>query len=208
VMRQVSCFYCNSDDSYNISTIIYMFGIKSCDKHLHWAKRDCKAFMHRLNIVSILDLEIIFAEFFEKINSDTFIIQRTSGIMETGWKINVGTTFEPTFMKRCIVKDKTKEWTVPLYKNIDNKFIHKECFISEIQLWNPSILVDSIRKHLDAGIYKQFELSYQAAVDPENSIVKDPSYINTGILNGNTVRFLVPDPNIIVNDEKGPENPM
>lgn len=199
VMTPVSCFYCN-DDCHKMLTVFRLFGLKSCNKHVLWAKRDCNAFMHRNKLVKMIDTPVypIFKELFSLLKNVDLNVMRSSGIIENGWKLDFGYHLEPTFIREIIGGN----WSLPVTKD---DLLTKQVFVKELVDLNPQLsispaLVDEVLMALNAGIYKQYELDYLAVVDQATCAVRDNDLIQTGVFNGRSMRFVDAGDYIVQND--------
>jgi hypothetical protein len=111
-MTQVSCFYCNADDS-RIESIYWLFGLKACPDHRQAAIRDCNAYLHEEKMVKIEDAlrHPVLGRFLISLLKlpNGFPVIRTSGEVQPGWTLDRG--FSPHNKKFIIHHD--GEWSIP-----------------------------------------------------------------------------------------------
>jgi len=111
-MTQVSCFYCNADDS-RIESIYWLFGLKACPIHTQAAIRDCNAYLHEEKMVKIEDAlrHPVLSRFLISLLKlpNGFPVIRTSGEVQPGWTLDRG--FSPHNEKFIIHHD--GEWSIP-----------------------------------------------------------------------------------------------
>ena len=113
VLRRCECFYCGAKDTGSV-LIEYLFGMKVCETHRLNAERDCKAFLHRENLVRITDAFKVPAlkRFLDILAAHPFItVQRTSGDIEDDWCFREGTFYEPAFISQSL----EGQWCIPTY---------------------------------------------------------------------------------------------
>lgn len=113
VLRRCECFYCGAEDT-GVVVIEHLFGMKVCDTHRINAKRDCKAYLHRENLVRVNDafrtpalkcfLDILVAHPF-------IAVQRTNGDIEYDWCFREGHFYDPAFLSRSA----EGKWSVPTH---------------------------------------------------------------------------------------------
>jgi hypothetical protein len=125
IMTQVSCFYCNADDS-RIESIYWLFGLKACPTHTQAAIRDCNAYLHEEKMVKIEDAlrHPVLGRFLISLLKlqNGFPVIRTSGEVQPGWSLDRG--FSPHNEKFIIHYD--GEWSIPaILVSPDNNNITK-----------------------------------------------------------------------------------
>lgn len=122
VMRKSACFYCGAEykGDYRIQWTV---GIRYCAEHKSWATRDCRAYMHENKVVKVKDaledprLFALLEYFLNNVH-----ILRTSGAIDSGWKLNQGTVCDPTYI--ACVQDK---WSIPM--TVPTGDIHKNVYM-------------------------------------------------------------------------------
>ena len=111
-MTQVSCFYCNANDS-RIESIYWLFGLKACPTHTQAAIRDCNAYLHEEKMVKIEDAlrHPVLGRFLISLLKlpNGFPVIRTSGEVQPGWTLDRG--FRLHNEKFIIYHD--GEWSIP-----------------------------------------------------------------------------------------------
>jgi hypothetical protein len=113
VLRRCECFYCGAEDT-GVVLIEHLFGMKVCETHRDTAKRDCRAFLHRENLVRIKDAMAVepLKRFLDILAVQPFItVQRTNGEIEEDWSLRIGTHFDPAFLSRNL----EMKWGVPTF---------------------------------------------------------------------------------------------
>ena len=99
VLRRCECFYCGAEDTGAV-LIEYLYGMKVCETHRANGERDCRAYLHRENLVRVEDALKIPAikSFLDILKAHPFItVQRTSGDIEDDWCFREGNFYEPAF---------------------------------------------------------------------------------------------------------------
>ena len=171
--------------------IDHLFGIISCDAHRHWAMRDCNAYMHSKGIVRLRDaqnihgLSEVIAEIIDK--NGTFHVTRTSGAIETGWKV-VEDAFEYPSLEKF---DGT--WRIYLTNTKLRKFVPLDEF-RKSSVFSPSFaeLTTVAIDILNRGVYLT-DYERQCRLAAEASNISEEQFIQTAIMpNGTVVRMLVP----------------
>jgi hypothetical protein len=113
VLRRCECFYCGAEDT-GVVVVEHLFGMKVCETHRLNAERDCKAFLHRENLVRVKDAMTVepLKRFLDILAAQPFItVQRTNGEIEEDWSLRTGNYFDPAFLSRNL----EMKWGVPTY---------------------------------------------------------------------------------------------
>ena len=174
VLTRAECFYCFASEGDKCFTIWHNFGIKTCDNHFLLSIRDCNAYMHRTGVVLMRDLQerVDLKPYFGAILND-FPIKRTSGLIDDGWSLNVGTSWESEIMKYDLV---AADWIVPIKQECSGLFkrIHiKDLMIPEILDKVPPNFEENfcqLASVCDKGIYKADYEKYISLVDNNKPI--------------------------------------
>jgi hypothetical protein len=192
VMTPMICFYCGQEQAkIGKGTLYHLFGIKHCENHAINAIRDCNAYQHRENLLvmeKIEDPEIL--KFIDLLNgiSGGFSIERSSGEIQPGWKINKGYFHEPAFIIKI-----DGYWTIPCtngekYKNV--KLIN---FIRNIPIENILKIVEDIIDILDEGVYKKDQEEYEKVFNADTSVhYEDGEIIKYILYEGQICRAILP----------------
>jgi len=186
VMTFEECEYCGQTNTAQ-ETVMYLFGIKTCNEHIRLAKKDCEAYMHERKMVKINDAlrTPVLKEFFEYL--DEFPVKRTSGVIENGWSILMNDAHISFFKETwnihvCNKSDINKK--IPI-----SEFLNDE-IIEAMPNPPPKELVERVIDILNEGVYKSSYLIYLSE-NPTKYI--DPPFVQTTLCDGNEVRVLVPE---------------
>jgi len=127
-----------------------MIGIRYCPDHSEWAKRDCKAYLHSLNLVDIKDAmdTPILKDLMQILMLPTDII-RSNGDHDSHWKLYITNCFEET----AFIKVVNGNWYVPMVK--ESIQMQKTVAINKLPGLDP-ILIKSSLEVLENGIYKDY----------------------------------------------------
>jgi len=123
-MRRNICEYCSQTEVRHY-TVEHMIGIIACADHKAWAKRDCNAYMHKNKYVKFKDAKDAgLAEFLDELKEKEgeFLIQRSNGEKETGWKVL------PEWANYLVYNDE-KGWTVHLTNDSVYKYVPISWFL-------------------------------------------------------------------------------
>lgn len=195
IMTRSECSYCFGPEGEKTHTIIYCFGIRSCNVHYPMSIRDCNAYLHREHIVSLVDAikMPIFKNFFDIIKNG-FLVKRSNGIIESGWSImNDMIQCDPYHLLR---KD-GDTWIISVYKKTED--LIKQIPLSELLIpENLTIFPDNFEKEynifvseIDKGIYREDSLQHDALINRDNeTTVKDIPEIKLVTINNVPVRIL------------------
>lgn len=171
--------------------INHLFGIISCEAHRQWAVRDCNSYMHINGIVRLRDaqnidgLSQVISEIIEK--NSLFHVTRTSGAVETGWKVVEDGCEYPMLQK----VDGT--WRIYLTNIAFRKFVPLDEF-PKSSVFDPSFaeLIKAAIDILNRGVYLA-DYEKQCRLAAEVSDVSEEPYVRTAIMpNGTVVRVLIP----------------
>ena len=173
-MRFSRCQYCGSDD-YNDMSISHMIGIRYCPDHSEWAKRDCKAYLHKLNLVDVKDaLNIpILKDLMQVLMSPTDVI-RSNGNRDNDWKLLITHHLEET----AFIKMVHGNWSVPMIKESND--LQKVVAINNLPGLNP-ILAKAVIEVLENGIYKDYYNlhKFQLSQSTDSCVPIDAPFIQT-----------------------------
>jgi hypothetical protein len=193
VMTPMICFYCGQEQAKIGKGILYhLFGIKHCDNHVINAIRDCNAYQHREDLLvmdKIENPEIL--KFIDLLDGfpDGFSVERSSGEIQPGWKINKGYFWEPAFIKKI-----DGYWTIPCtndgtYKNV--KLIN---FIRHVPIEDILKIVEDIIDILDEGVYKKDQEEYEKVFNKDTSShYEDAKFIKNVLFEGQVCRIVIPN---------------
>ena len=151
-MRVCACFYCGSPENYSDTCIEWLWGIRSCPQHKDWAERDCRAECHRTGTVPLPWLRNIprLAPIVEQLKDKSLNVRRTSGELQSGWKLAPANYLEG----ECIQQIQGK-WTLPL-RNREEEIV-KRVTIHEVLDENPDLdraVFEDVIDALQHGIFK------------------------------------------------------
>ena len=124
-MRRNICEYCSQTPTFHV-TIQQVFVIIACADHRPWAVRDCNAHMHKNKYVKFKDAKTAgLAEFLAELKEQEgeFLIQRSNGAREMGWKL------VDDWANYLVFSDDQKEWTVHLTNDTVHKYIPIRWFL-------------------------------------------------------------------------------
>jgi len=158
VMRPDVCFYCQEEPTCDIHTHMRTFGIRSCNIHKTYAKRDCNAYLHSIGKVTLYDAEqnAAIMPFLALLENEVYIL-RTNGNLDDCWTLNKHDIYEPLPLT-CL----NGEWVVPMIrkghitKNVEIKSFLSPVVKSANKDRMPDDLEDRITnalKALDDGLY-------------------------------------------------------
>ena len=202
VMQTIHCFYCDAEDA-RICSIEYLFGIRACNQHFPWAKRDCKAYMHRNGEAEYDDLKALpafikFTEWTESLN-DGFQIERSNGSIDSGWTWNV-TELLQRFPEESPYPNAWGIHVTSRDKSL-NRYVPLENFLRSVIYPNQTpefrtMITDCLFVLLQ-GVYSSEETAYQDALGRfENPIVPElPQVFPVLMSDGTTGRVLLRLPN-------------
>ena len=196
VMTRSECFYCFASEGTKCFTIWDNFGIKTCNVHYPLSVRDCKAYMHRENIVSVRDIkDCVELEHLHDIILAEFPIKRSSGLIDDGWSLNLEDYGE------IMSYHDSNNWIIPIKRAISGHI--RRIYICDLMI--PEILkkvppnfetkFHQFVEIINRGIYKSDNDRYLALVDnniPINTYAED-RLVGIGICinsNGNVGRIL------------------
>jgi len=168
VMRYAQCYYCKSPD-YNDRMIGDRFGIRHCPDHEAWARRDCNAYLHSVDMIPLSDAfkNPVLQPFLKHLLETPMHVLRSSGVREDGWILDKG---QYSFLDyKYIQKLKEDElWSIPMIHKVSNLYKHVPITsllceentgrINQEQIATVLVLLDS-------GIYKNDFLQQQAVKD-------------------------------------------
>ena len=175
IMRRCECFYCGAEDT-GVVVIEHLYGMKVCDNHSQNAKRDCRAYLHRENLVRIKDafkvpalkcfLDILAAH-------PHLAVQRTSGEIEEDWCFREGRHYDPAFLS----KSAEGRWGVPMRcpRTNLNKTVPIINFLRDditTKMMLPAdwfTIIENTLDCLEEGIYKADAEAYEAARNHDDS---------------------------------------
>jgi hypothetical protein len=174
VLTRSECFYCFASEGDKCFTIWDNFGIKTCNIHYLLSIRDCNAYMHRTKVVLIQDLKglVELKPYLDVILND-FPIKRSSGLIDDGWRLDVGTSWDKQIIQYDSVAD---DWIIPVKQECSGfiKRLHiKDLMIPEILNKVPPNFEENFRQLsclCDNGIYKKDYEQYTALVDNNKPI--------------------------------------
>jgi hypothetical protein len=201
-MQTIHCFYCDAEDA-RICSIEYLFGIRACNQHFPWAKRDCKAYMHRNGEAEYDDLKALpafikFTEWTESLN-DGFQIERSNGSIDSGWTWNV-TELLQRFPEESPYPNAWGIHVTSRDKSL-NRYVPLENFLRSVIYPNQTpefrtMITDCLFVLLQ-GVYSSEETAYQDALGRfENPIVPElPQVFPVLMSDGTTGRVLLRLPN-------------
>ena len=154
IMTQVSCFYCNADDS-RIESIYWLFGLKACSTHTQAAIRDCNAYLHEEKMVKIEDAlrHPVLGRFLISLLKlqNGFPVIRTSGEVQPGWSLDRG--FSPHNEKFIIHHD--GEWSIPaILVSPDNNITKNLMRCTPIANFKLPHIYEQIKKNLPIDFLK------------------------------------------------------
>jgi hypothetical protein len=202
VMKTIHCFYCDAEDA-RICSIEYLFGIRACNQHFPWAKRDCKAYMHRNGEAEYDDLKALpafikFTEWAESLD-DGFQIERSNGSIDSGWTWNVKELLQ-RFPQESPYPNKWGIHVTSRDKSL-NRYVPLENFLRSVIYPNQTpefrtMITDCLFVLLQ-GVYSSEETAYQDALGRfENPIVPElPQVFPVLMSDGTTGRVLLRVPN-------------
>jgi hypothetical protein len=201
-MKTIHCFYCDAEDA-RICSIEYLFGIRACNQHFPWAKRDCKAYMHRNGEAEYDDLKALpafikFTEWAESLD-DGFQIERSNGSIDSGWTWNVKELLQ-RFPQESPYPNKWGIHVTSRDKSL-NRYVPLENFLRSVIYPNQTpefrtMITDCLFVLLQ-GVYSSEETAYQDALGRfENPIVPElPQVFPVLMSDGTTGRVLLRVPN-------------
>jgi len=157
VMRPLCCFYCGttSPDNLKETRIERLFGLRHCVDHSADASRDCNAYMHKRKIVRMADVRLYPAlnAFVTLLETSPFLVRRTSGAAEAGWKPNFG-----TYMKSEFITCLCGIWSIPLIKDENAMKSVPLSDFADPELADPAVFAEPLLvliKALDDGVYTE-----------------------------------------------------
>ena len=161
VMRYNRCFYCNNDSTGDYGEM-YLFGIRYCDNHIHSARRDYSAFLHKMDKVALFDAyrNAQLRPLLLCLEDTDVHVRRTSGIIENNWRFRQANTID--FIRISKIND---TWCMPMiHNNKITKNIPLTHFLeADILAANAAVLPDNFAQMvhdalavLEAGIYRSF----------------------------------------------------
>lgn len=209
-MTTNNCFYCHSYENCYETTIEYLFGIHHCDIHKANAVRDCRAYMHSMQIVKMNDAmkNDSFNSFVNCLESlkGGFPVKRTSGQIQNGWRIYFAKYPEPSFIR---YDSALTTWIVPVCTGDDNEgTLIKKCIkfddfldysimggVHQDLFYNFDTIVKECIAVFEDGIYKEdYErFTKESALTNDSCAVDDNPDIATGYFNGKKLRILIPE---------------
>lgn len=161
VMRYNRCFYCNNDSTGDYGEM-YLFGIRYCDNHIHSARRDYSAFLHKMDKVALFDAyrNAQLRPLLLCLEDTDVHVRRTSGIIENNWRFRQANTID--FIR---ISKINYTWCMPMiHNNKITKNIPLTHFLeADILAANAAVLPDNFAQMvhdalavLEAGIYRSF----------------------------------------------------
>lgn len=182
VMSYMRCDYCGKVET-RVATIFHNYGCKSCDLHYELAKRDCRAYLHEHSMVMITDpsRNNIVDELVLRLKS-TFVVKRTSGELQDGWKIRMRDGCDNTYIFKL-----NTHWAVPCLYGSENSSssITKNVKIIDMEHIFSKLFISDILAVLDSGLYLNDFLETRNQ-EPHQEF----PYIETVIVDGVQVRAL------------------
>ena len=155
-MAPCVCAYCGIG-AFGHHMVYDLFGIIACVAHSDDASRDVSAWMHRNGQVRLGYAKTLdgIKPFFDALPA-TFSIRRTSGAIESGWRLPAG--FGEVWAR---LKSMNGEWIMPVERIEENgdkwsRFVSLESFLEQ-DLAVPGITADVVAAAiavLASGIYK------------------------------------------------------
>jgi len=202
VMQTIHCFYCDAEDA-RICSIEYLFGIRACNQHFPWAKRDCKAYMHRNGEAEYDDLKALpafikFTEWAESLD-DGFQIERSNGSIDSGWTWNVKELLqrfpqESPYPNKWGIHVTSRDMSLNRYVPLEN-FLRSVIYPNQTPEFR-TMITDCLFVLLQ-GVYSSEETAYQDALGRfQNPIVPElPQVFPVLMSDGTTGRVLLRVPN-------------
>jgi hypothetical protein len=202
VMQTIHCFYCDAEDARICSTE-YLFGIRACNQHFPWAKRDCKAYMHRNGEAEYDDLKALpafikFTEWTESLD-DGFQIERSNGSIDSGWTWNVKELLrrfpeDSPYPNNWGIHVTSRDMSLNRYVPLEN-FLRSVIYPNQTPEFR-TMITDCLFVLLQ-GVYSSEETAYQDALGRfENPIVPElPQVFPVLMSDGTTGRVLLRLPN-------------
>jgi hypothetical protein len=202
VMQTIHCFYCDAEDARICSTE-YLFGIRACNQHFPWAKRDCKAYMHRNGEAEYDDLKALpafikFTEWTESLD-DGFQIERSNGSIDSGWTWNVKELLrrfpeDSPYPNNWGIHVTSRDMSLNRYVPLEN-FLRSVIYPNQTPEFR-TMITDCLFVLLQ-GVYSSEETAYQDALGRfENPIVPElPQVFPVLMSDGTTGRVLLRVPN-------------
>jgi hypothetical protein len=202
VMKTIHCFYCDAEDAHIYSTE-YLFGIRACNQHFPWAKRDCKAYMHRNGEAEYDDLKALpafikFTEWTESLD-DGFQIERSNGSIDSGWTWNVKELLrrfpeDSPYPNNWGIHVTSRDMSLNRYVPLEN-FLRSVIYPNQTPEFR-TMITDCLFVLLQ-GVYSSEETAYQDALGRfENPIVPEiPQVFPVLMSDGTTGRVLLRLPN-------------
>jgi hypothetical protein len=202
VMKTIHCFYCDAEDAHIYSTE-YLFGIKACNQHFPWAKRDCKAYMHRNGEAEYDDLKALpafikFTEWTESLD-DGFQIERSNGSIDSGWTWNVKELLrrfpeDSPYPNNWGIHVTSRDMSLNRYVPLEN-FLRSVIYPNQTPEFR-TMITDCLFVLLQ-GVYSSEETAYQDALGRfENPIGPElPQVFPVLMSDGTTGRVLLRVPN-------------
>jgi hypothetical protein len=201
-MKTIHCFYCDAEDA-RICSIEYLFGIRACNQHFPWAKRDCKAYMHRNGEAEYDDLKALpafikFTEWAESLD-DGFQIERSNGSIDSGWTWNVKELLrrfpeDSPYPNNWGIHVTSRDMSLNRYVPLEN-FLRSVIYPNQTPEFR-TMITDCLFVLLQ-GVYSSEETAYQDALGRfENPIVPElPQVFPVLMSDGTTGRVLLRVPN-------------
>jgi hypothetical protein len=201
-MKTIHCFYCDAEDAHIYSTE-YLFGIRACNQHFPWAKRDCKAYMHRNGEAEYDDLKALpafikFTEWTESLD-DGFQIERSNGSIDSGWTWNVKELLrrfpeDSPYPNNWGIHVTSRDMSLNRYVPLEN-FLRSVIYPNQTPEFR-TMITDCLFVLLQ-GVYSSEETAYQDALGRfENPIVPElPQVFPVLMSDGTTGRVLLRLPN-------------
>jgi len=202
VMQTIHCFYCDAEDA-RICSIEYLFGIRACNQHFPWAKRDCKAYMHCNGEAEYDDLKelpafIKLTEWTESLD-DGFQIERSNGSIDSGWIWNVKELLkrfpeDSPYPNTWGIHVTSRDMSLNRYVPLEN-FLRSVIYPNQTPEFR-TMITDCLFVLLQ-GVYSSEETAYQDALGRfENPIVPElPQVFPVLMSDGTTGRVLLRVPN-------------
>jgi hypothetical protein len=164
VMTVDACWYCQDSNTTSCMIVIWPIGLKHCHNHADVARRDCNAYMHTTKQIPIhvAKKHSKLTRLLEMFEQSTFVIRRTSGVLETGWKPDAYS---------CISWTSEFGWTIPLSNSESLKYIPLNDFfrvdILEASQFPPDFIIELTRSlfELDQGIFAEDARQQTGAVE-------------------------------------------
>jgi hypothetical protein len=198
VMRHCSCFYCGAE-STGVVLIDWLFGMKVCGQHEKQAERDCRAYLHRHNLVQLNDAFNILSlkKFLEVLKSHSHLcVERSDGTFEEDWCLRIGNIMEQAFLS-C---SSQQRWCVPMYNKRLNlnksvpfiSFLQKEINGGMMLPADWSAIIEGAIDTLTEGVYRAEAEAYDYARNhDESETITETAGVATIVYDGREERIYI-----------------